>query len=213
MKKKEKEQFSFSTYEAYKKIKKNDPLKILYESIDWSFIDNLIRDHYYRRKELIYSPVSLFKAQLLVFIGETKSNRDLADKLRFNTKYCVLCGFHHFLKTPSHSTFSALKKKVGNDLFYKIMQRIIAQSAPILMKRFSDISPKQFHIALYSKQDKIIRCSCKGRCKFDESTLEDNKKIVSKKNYVSSGYKIKLFFDRKTQKPFAAELRPMQNKD
>jgi len=212
MEKKEKEQFSFSTYEAYKKIKKNDPLKILYESIDWSFIDSLVSDRYYTKKELIYSPVSLFKAQLLLFVGEAKSNRDLAERLRFNTKYCVLCGFHHFLKTPSHSTFSAFKKKIGNDLFYKIMQRIIAQSAPILIKKFTYISSKQFHIALYSKQDKMIKCNCKGKCKFNDNLLKDNK-TASKKNYVSSGYKIKLFFDKKSQKPFAAELRPRQNKE
>ncbi|MFW6148835.1 MAG: transposase, partial [Atribacterota bacterium] len=113
MEKKEKQQFSFSTYEAYKKIKKNDPLKIVYESIDWSFIDSMVKGRYYHKKELVYSPVSLFKAQLLVYLGEVKSNRDLAEKLRFNTNYCVLCGFHHFLKTPAHSTFSAFKKKIG----------------------------------------------------------------------------------------------------
>lgn len=206
MEKKEKQQFSFSTYEAYKKIKKNDPLKILYESIDWSFINSKTKVGFYK-KESVYTPISLFKAQLLIYLGEAKSNRDLAEKLRFNTKYCVLCGFHHFLKTPAHSTFSAFKKRIGDDLFYKIMQRIIAQSVPVIFKRFSDVSPKLLHIIVYSKEGNFIKCNCKGKCKFDDSTSKD-KKITSKKNYVSSGYKIKLFFDKKTQNPIAAELRP-----
>lgn len=206
MEKKEKRQFSFSTYEAYKKIKKNDPLKNLYESVDWSFIDNKLKGNYSAKKELVYSPISLFKAQLLVYLGEAKSNRDLADKLRFNTKYCVLCGFHHFMKTPAHSTFSAFKKKVGNDLYYKIIQRIVAQSSPIIIKKFPNVSPEQLHIAFYSKEEKMIKCNCKGKCKFDESILKDNK-IIGKKNYISFDYRIKLYFDKKTQKPFATELR------
>jgi len=206
MEKKEKQQFSFSTYEAYKKIKKNDPLKILYESIDWSFIKSKTKVGFYK-KESVYTPISLFKAQLLIYLGEAKSNRDLAEKLRFNTKYCVLCGFHHFLKTPAHSTFSAFKKRIGDDLFYKIMQRIIAQSVPVIFKRFSDVSPKLLHIIVYSKEGNFIKCNCKGKCKFDDSISKD-KRITSKKNYVSSGYKIKLFFDKKTQNPIAAELRP-----
>jgi transposase len=206
MEKKEKQQFSFSTYEAYKKIRKNDPLKILYESIGWSFINSEVKGGYYK-KESIYSPVSLFKAQLLIYLGEAKSNRDLAEKLRFNTKYCVLCGFHHFLKTPAHSTFSAFRKRIGNDLFYKIMQRIIAQSVPIIFKKFPDISPRLLHITLFAKDDYRVKCNCKGKCKFDYDILKDNK-VVGKKNYVSSGFKVKLYFNKKTKKPFAAELRP-----
>ncbi|MFW6149324.1 MAG: hypothetical protein ACOC6D_05665, partial [Atribacterota bacterium] len=80
-----KSQFSFSTYEAYKKIRKNDPLKIVFESVDWSLVNPLLEGHYSSKKELVYSPVSLFKAQLLIYLGEAKSNRDLAEKLRFNT--------------------------------------------------------------------------------------------------------------------------------
>jgi len=171
MEKKEKQQFSFSTYEAYKKIRKNDPLKILYESID-----SEVKDGYYK-KEAVYSPVSLFKAQLLIYLNEAKSNRDLAEKLRFNTKYCVLCGFHHFLKTPSHSTFSAFKKRIGNELFYKIMQRIIAQSVPIISKKFPDIPTRLLHIAVFSKDGDRVKCNCKGKCKFDNDILKDNKKL------------------------------------
>lgn len=207
MEKNEKHQFSFSTYEAYKKIKKNDPLKIIFESIDWSFIDCLLEGRYYDKKELVYSPVSLFKAQLLIFLGEAKSNRDLAEKLRFNTKYCVLCGFHHFLKTPAHSTFSRFRKKVGLDFFHKVMHRIVAQSIPMIIRRFPDVSPKDLHIAIYSKEEKQIKCSCKGKCKFHGNLLI-NQRGITKKNFVSSGYKIKLLINKKSCKPFAAEMRP-----
>jgi len=207
MEKNEKQQFSFSTYEAYKKIKKNDPLKIIYESIDWSFIDPMLDGCYFGKKELLYSPVSLFKAQLLIYLGEVKSNRDLAEKLRFNTKYCVLCGFHHFLKTPSHSTFSAFRKKVGSDLFHKGMHRIVAQSIPMIIRKLPDVSPGYLHIAVYSKEGKRMKCNCKGKCKFHDNLLV-NHKVIRKKNFVSSGYRIKLLIDKTSCKPFAAEIRP-----
>lgn len=207
MEKKEKYQFSFSTYEAYKKIRKNDPLKMIYESINWSFIDPMIKERYSNGKELVYSPVSLFKAQLLLYLGEAKSNRDLAEKLRFNTKYCVLCGFHQFLKTPAHSTFSTFRKKTGMDLFHKVMQRIIAQSIPIIFHKFPDMISENLHIAIYSKEGKRTGCNCKGKCRFSDDRLKNNKK-VRKKNFVASGYKIKLFIDRDSCTPLAAEMRP-----
>lgn len=207
MEKKDKHQYSFSTYEAYKKIKKNDPLKMIFESIDWSFINPLLEGHYSSSKELVYHPISLFKAQLLIYLGEAKSNRDLAEKLRFNTKYCVLCGFHHFIKTPAHSTFSSFRKKVGFDLFYKIMHRIVAQSIPMATKKLANISPQILHIAVFSKETKWIKCNCKGKCKFDNQ-LFGLHKGSKKKNFVSSGYRIKLLIDKKSLNPFAAEMRP-----
>lgn len=207
MDKKDRYQLSFSTYEAYKKIKKDDPLKMVFESIDWSFIDFLLEDRYHRNKELIYTPVSLFKAQLLIYLGEVESNRDLAEKLRFNTRYCVLCGFHHFLKTPAHSTFSRLRKKVGKDLFHKVMQRIVAQGIPMIIKKYPDISPNNLHITVYSKDNQWLKCNCKGKCKFDQQLLINDKKI-SRKNFISSGFKIKLYIYKDSLKPFAAEMRP-----
>ncbi|HNR65220.1 MAG TPA: transposase [Atribacterota bacterium] len=205
--KNERQQFSFSTYEAYKKIKKNDPLKMILESIDWSFINPLVKDRYYNNKILIYSPVSLFKAQLLIYLGEIDSNRQLAEVLRYNTKYCVLCGFHHFLKTPAHSTFSAFRKRIGSDLFHKIMHRLVAQSVPMISKKLSYISPQTLHLTIYSREGEIISCNCKGKCKMEKIITKNNKEI-NKKNFVIDEYRVKLYIDRKSYKPFAAELRP-----
>jgi len=207
MEKYQKTQFSFSTYEAYKKIRKNDPLKLIFESIDWSFIESLLEEHSWHAKKLIYSPISLFKAQLLIYLGEASSNRDLAEKLRFNTKYCVLCGFHHFMKTPAHSTFSSFRKKIGSDLFHKIMHRIISQGIPVMINRIHCVSPEYLHIAVYSEDGRWIKCNCKGKCKIKHNLLEKDKGN-RKKNFVSADYRISLFIDKNTGKPFAAEVRP-----
>ncbi|MCJ7657083.1 MAG: transposase, partial [Candidatus Atribacteria bacterium] len=142
MKKAKGRQLSFITYEASQKIKKNDPLKIIFESIDWSFIYPVIKDKYATGRELVYDPVSLFKAQLLIWLDEVKSNRRLAESLQFDSRFCVLCGFDNFLKTPAHSTFSYFRKRIGKDIYYKILHRLIVQTVVAAVINKINISSK-----------------------------------------------------------------------
>ncbi|GAH63910.1 unnamed protein product, partial [marine sediment metagenome] len=146
MKKAKGRQLSFITYEALQKIKKDDPLKIIFESIDWSFIHPIIKDKYTTDRELVYDPVSLFKAQLLIWLGEAKSNRRLAKSLQFDSRFCVLCGFDNFLKTPAHSTFSYFRKRIGKDIYYKILHRLIAQTIVAATINKINISSNIVHI-------------------------------------------------------------------
>jgi|GEM_PF-6568393 len=39
-------QLTFTTYEASLKLKAHDPIKIIFDHIDWSFIHPLIKDKY-----------------------------------------------------------------------------------------------------------------------------------------------------------------------
>ncbi len=39
-------QLTFTTYEASLKLKPNDPIKAIFDSIDWSFIHPLVKDKY-----------------------------------------------------------------------------------------------------------------------------------------------------------------------
>jgi len=211
MKNKKKRQLSFTTYEAFKKIKKDDPLKVIFESIDWSFIYPLIRDKYMTDKELVYNPVTLFKAQLLIWLREAKSNRKLAESLRFNSRYCVLCGFDNFLKTPAHSTFSYFRKRIGKDVYYKILHRLIAQTIAISVINQIDINNNIVHVVIYSK-DKKRSCNCSGsRCKYNQSKF--NAKINLKKitkNFVVFGFKARMLIDINSQLPVEAILKPKE---
>ncbi len=150
MKKAKGRQLSFTTYEASQKIKKDDPLKIIFESIDWSFIYPIIKDKYTTDRELVYDPVSLFKAQLLIWLGEVKSNRRLAESLQFDSRFCVLCGFNNFLKTPAHSTFSYFRKRIGIDIYYKILHREIAQTVVAATINKINLSSNIVHIIIHS---------------------------------------------------------------
>jgi hypothetical protein len=37
---------TFTTYEASLKLKPNDPIKIIFDNLDWSFIHPLVKDKY-----------------------------------------------------------------------------------------------------------------------------------------------------------------------
>ena len=103
-------QFTFTTYAASLKLKPNDPTKIIFDnitgllSIPW-----------------LYDPISLFKAQLLIYLGEVSSDHKLAPTSRHNGRLCLLCGFT-FLKIPQTASIcssAGLALSAWNDLFIK----------------------------------------------------------------------------------------------
>jgi len=214
MKKAKGQQLSFITYEASRKIKKDDPLKIIFESIDWSFIYPIIKDKYTTDRELVYDPVSLFRAQLLIWLGEVKSNRKLAESLQFDSRFCVLCGFNNFLKTPAHSTFSYFRKKIGIDIYYKILHRLIAQTVVAATINKINISSNTVHIAIHSNNGKKKSCNCSGsRCKYNKkqkhSKNESDIKLITK-NFVALGFKAKMVINKTTQLPLEVILTPKE---
>jgi len=216
MKKTKGRQLSFTTYEASQKIKKDDPLKVIFESIDWSFIFPLIKDKYTSGRELVYDPVSLFKAQLLIWLDEVKSNRRLAESLQFDSRFCVLCGFDNFLKTPAHSTFSYFRKRIGKDIYYKILHRLIAQTIVAAVINEINISSNIVHIIIHSHNRKKISCNCSGsKCKYNHnqkqkhSKDETNVKLMTK-NFVALGFKAKMVIDANTKIPLEVILTPKE---
>lgn len=216
MKKAKGRQLSFITYEAFQKIKKDDPLKIIFESIDWSFIHPIIKDKYASGRELLYDPVTLFKAQLLIWLGEVKSNRRLAESLQFDSRFCVLCGFDNFLKTPAHSTFSYFRKRIGKDIYYKILHRLIAQTIVTAVINKININSSIIHIIIHSNNGKKISCNCSGnRCKYihnqkqKHSKDETNAKLMTK-NFVALGFKAKMAIDANTKMPLEVTLTPKE---
>jgi len=209
-------QLSFITYEAFQKIKKDDPLKIIFESIDWSFIHPIIKDKYATGRELLYDPVTLFKAQLLIWLGEVKSNRRLAESLQFDSRFCVLCGFDNFLKTPAHSTFSYFRKRIGKDIYYKILHRLIAQTVATAVINKININSNIIHIIIHSNNGKKISCNCSGsRCKYNHNQKQKNSKEdtnlkLMTKNFVALGFKAKMVIDTNTKIPLEVTLTPKE---
>src|SRR4030067_44255 len=125
-------QLTFTTYETSLKLKPHDTIKFIFENINWSFIHPLTKDKYSALPQGAdgYNPISLFKAQLLIYLGEVKSDRKLSEALRYNGRLCLLCGFN-FLKTPSNGSFTNFRDRLGEDIFYEILHRLIAQATTL----------------------------------------------------------------------------------
>ncbi|MEA3431648.1 MAG: hypothetical protein U9R01_03060, partial [candidate division WOR-3 bacterium] len=73
MKFKTKRQLSFELLRAVQRIKPDDPLKIVFDFIDWSFIPPLVEKFYSSQGNEAYNPVSIFKCFLLPYFGEARS--------------------------------------------------------------------------------------------------------------------------------------------
>jgi len=163
-------QLTFTTYEASLKLRLNDPIKIIFDNIDWSFIHPLVNGRYSPQGAEGYDPISLFKAQLLIYLGEVSSDRKLASALRYNGRLCLLCGFN-FLKTPSNGTFTNFRDRLGEDIFYEILHQLIAQTTLLKVIIGGDTAIDSTHLWACSSKFGRKTCSCKGSATIPGITL------------------------------------------
>jgi len=206
-------QLTFATYEASLKLKPNDPVKVIFENIDWSFIHPLVKDKYSSQGAEGYDPISLCKAQLLIYLGEVSSDRKLTAALRYNTRLCLLCGFS-FLKTPSNGTFTIFRDRLGEDTFYEILHQLIAQAIVQKVILGGDIAIDSTH--LWTQANKLGKktCSCKGKCSCPrEYSDADAKWGYKSKDYTFLGYKVHLIVDAKSQLPLDVRVTPANEHD
>jgi hypothetical protein len=93
-------------------------------------------------------PISLFKTQLLIYLGGVSSDIKLASALCYNARRCFLCSFN-FLKTPSNGTFTNFRHRLGDDIFYKSLPQLIAKTSALKVIIGSDtaIDSKKPHFA------------------------------------------------------------------
>jgi len=208
-------QLTFTTYEASLKLKlkPNDPTKIIFDNIDWSFIHRLVSDKYSPQGAEGYDPISLYKAQLLIYLGEVSSDRKLASALRYNARLCLLCGFN-FLKTPSNGTFTNFRNRLGEDIFYELHHRLIAQAIVLKVIVGGDTAIDSTHLWAYSSKFGGKACSCKGKCHCPREYSDPDARWGAKsKDYLFFGYKVHLIVDAKSQLPLDVKVTPANEGD
>lgn len=201
-------QLTFTTYEASLKIKPDDPIKVIFENIDWSFVHMMAKDKYSSVPQGAdgYDPISLFKAQLLIYLGEVESDRKLAKALRYNGRLCYLCGFN-FLKTPSHATFTYFRDRLGADIFYESLHQVIAQAMVLKVIQGGDTAIDSTHLWADSNTDGKKTCGCKGKCQHDTVYSDPDARWGKKrKDYIFFGYKVHLIVDAKSQLPLEVKV-------
>ena len=208
-------QLTFTTYETSLKLKPNDPTKIIFDRIDWSFIHPLVKGKYSLLPQGAdgYDPISLFKAQLLIYLGEVSSDRKLAEALCYNGRLCLLCGFN-FLKTPSNGTFTNFRDRLGEDTFYEILHNLIAQAIVLKVIQGGDTAIDSTHIWAYASKFGYKTCSCEGKCDCPKSYSDTDAQWGAKsKDYLFFGYKVHLIVDAKSQLPLEVKVTPGNEAD
>lgn len=191
-------QLSFALLQTIQKLKSDDPLKIIFDAIDWSFIPSLVENFYSPQGNEAYNPISIFKCFLLPYLGEAQSMNDVAKKLKFDTRLQYLCGFFDG-NTPSAGTFSNHKSKWQEDTFYKIMRALIAQLVAVGAITGKKIAIDSSHIIAYSNPQKKSDSDARWGCK--------------REDYYFFGYKIHLVVDTETQLPIDAKITPGNKAD
>jgi len=152
----------------------------------------LVQDKYSSQGADGYDPIPLFKAQLLIYLGEVKSDRKLAAALRYDARLCLLCGFN-FLKTPSNGTFTNFRDRLGEDTFYEILHRLIAQAITLQVITGHDTAVDSTHLWAYANQFGRKACSCKGKCHCHREYSDPDAAWGHKtKEYAFFGYKVHL---------------------
>jgi transposase len=208
-------QLTFTTYEASLKLKPNDPIKVIFEHINWSFVHHLVKDKYSALPQGAdgYDPISLFKAQLLIYLGEVNSDRKLVEALRYNGRLCLLCDFN-FLKTPSNGTFTNFRDRLGDDVFYEILHNLIAQAIVLKVIQGGDTAIDSTHVWAYANEFCYKACQCKGKCNCPRSYSDTDAKWGAKsKDYFFFGYKVHLIVDAKSQLPLEVSVTPGDKAD
>ena len=208
-------QLTFTTYETLLKLKSNDPVKVIFDHIDWSFIHPQVAGKYSGVPQGAegYDPIALFKAQLLIYLGEVSSDRKLASSLRYNGRLCLLCGFN-FLKTPSNGTFTNFRDRLGEDVFYEILHQLIAQAIVLKVILGGDTAIDSTHLWAYANKFGQKTCQCKGKCNCPKSYSDADAQWGAKsKDYLFFGYKVHLIVDAKSQLPLDVKVTPANEGD
>jgi len=138
-------QLDFIDLKVSSLIPPDDPLKVIFNSSDFSFIHSLLKDRYSKIGRQGYDPQSLFKALLLIYLGFASSERDLAEKLRFDGRLTFLCGFSYG-ETPKHNTFHYFRERVGLELFQEILLNLIAQCTCLIKANKLKLTIDSSHI-------------------------------------------------------------------
>jgi len=122
------QQLNFMDLYIARTITPNDPIKQIFDTIDWQSMAKFTPPRKSKKGRKGYNFISMFKALLLIPLGEATGLNDLHKSLREKPRLAFLCGFSYG-ETPSASTISDFinLKLIPNDLALKIFHNLVAQ--------------------------------------------------------------------------------------
>lgn len=123
-------QISFVDYHVAQTISPTDPVKLVFDAIDWKPIRNLLPEQKPKGKRgpNSYNRISMLKALLLIPLREAFGLRNRAKVLKEKPRLSYLCGFS-FGQTPAHNTFSLFieNELIEDDKILRLFHILVAQ--------------------------------------------------------------------------------------
>jgi transposase len=136
-------QVSFVDYHIAQTISPTDPVKLVFDVIDWQPIKNLLSEKRPKGKRgpYSYNRISMLKALLLIPLREAYSLRNLAKALKEKPRLAYLCGFS-FHETPAHNTFSLFIENefLKDDKILQIFHILVAQIFALAISRIPHLA-------------------------------------------------------------------------
>jgi len=206
-------QNSFYLEHMEKRIPKDDVLRIIDEKVNFSFVSELARPYYSRLGPIGYSPERLFRMLIVMYMENISSERKLVEQLNVNVKYMWFTKTDLDSPIPDHSTFSVLRKRLGDEVFKEIFQRIL--------KAIIDLGVA--HPKSISVDSSSVLADVKIPVKEDKGAREDGKQVISpndpdaryghtSKN-IFFGYKAQIMIDNETQTILNIDAKPANTQD
>ena len=110
-------------------VPENDPLRLIEEAVDFSFIYDEVRDLYCADNGRPgVDPVVLIKYLLIGFLCRIVSEREIERQIRVNMAYRWFLGLDIGERVPDHSTISQNRRRRfnGKEVYRRLFERILA---------------------------------------------------------------------------------------
>ena len=106
-------------------VGEKDKFRLIKESVDFSFVNELARPYYHQMGASGYAPDKLYRCLLVMYLENIRSERELEEHLRFNIRYRYFCDLDIADPIPDHSTFSVFRTRLGAEAFCEIFDRLV----------------------------------------------------------------------------------------
>jgi len=160
-------------------IRKDHPYRKLLARINFSKFCDPLKDLLVKDRGCPGYNIESGFAGLVLQWMEDLSDRELERFLQENTAAKFFCGFSLLEKTPDHSYFSVLRKKIGTErlakMFNQLIENLRSKGLVSNVFTFIDASKMVSKIALWEERDKAIK---KGEEKLNNDVV---KKFASDK--------------------------------
>lgn len=117
-----------------------DKFRLIKETIDFTFINEMARPFYGDVGPLGYVPDKLFRMLVVMYLENIPSERKLEERLRFDIRYRYFSDLDIMDEIPDHATFSVFRSRLGDELFKEIFEKLLEMIFALGFKKPKHIS-------------------------------------------------------------------------